>query len=136
MKIVQTILCALLLMIPQLVSSAIPVNRVSGDLLNLDFNVFVAARPIHLILVEKDYQRLRVLRHDGRLKVVAEYFAATGESFGPKETEGDSRTPEGVYFITKRYIDNKVTVFGTRAFHLNYPNVFDRDDGRGGNESL
>ena len=113
-------------------SAAIPTNRTSGDLMNLDLSVFVAGKPINLILVEKDFQRIRVLRHDGRLKVVAEYFAATGENFGPKEREGDSKTPEGIYFIAKKYMDNKVTIFGTRAYHLNYPNIFDSNDGRGG----
>jgi|GEM_PF-6211201 len=121
----------------QLLSSsagaAIPVNRASGNLLNLDLKVLVARKPIYFILVEKDFQRLRVLEHDGRLNVVAEYFVATGENFGRKKTEGDSKTPEGVYFITKSYVDKKITVFGNRAFHLNYPNIYDRSEGRSGN---
>nr|MBF0221306.1 L,D-transpeptidase family protein [Desulfobulbaceae bacterium] len=113
-------------------SAAVPVNGTSA-LLNLDLKVLVAGKPIYFILVEKDFQRLRVLEHDGRLGVVAEYFAVTGENFGRKQIEGDEKTPEGVYFITKTYVDNKITVFGTRAFHLNYPNVYDQTDGRSGN---
>jgi len=109
-----------------------PPEAGAGDLLNLDLHVYIAAKPIYCILVEKDRQRLRVLRHDGRLQVVAEYAAATGENPGPKENEGDSKTPEGVYFITKAYLDRKVSVFGTRAFHLNYPNYFDLREGRSG----
>lgn len=115
------------------VRAALPVNRPADELLSLDLSVYVAAKPVHLILVEKDFQRLRVLRHDGRLQVVAEYFAATGEHFGPKLIEGDAKTPEGIYFIIKRFTDTKVTVFGTRAFHLNYPNIFDLNEGKSGN---
>ena len=104
----------------------------TSDLLNLDLRVYVAAKPIYCLLVEKDRQRLRVLRHDGRLQVVAEYPAGTGENDGPKEKEGDAKTPEGVYFITKAYQDSKLSVFGTRAFQLNYPNYCDLGEGRTG----
>ena len=110
-----------------------PASAGGGDLLNLDWRVYVAGKPSYCILVEKDRQLLRVLRHDGRIQVVAEYVAATGENFGPKEEEGDAKTPEGVYFITKTYLDRKMSVFGNRAFHLNYPNYFDTQQGRGGN---
>ncbi len=109
-----------------------PGTTVDG-LLNLQLKVFIAANPISLILVEKDSHGLKVLRHDGRLHVTSEYRVATGENFGRKTNEGDEKTPEGIYFITKKYIDKKVTVFGTRAFHLNFPNVFDTLDNRKGN---
>ena len=96
------------------------------------FRVFVAKNPIYLILVEKDKQRLRLLKYEGNLRVVAEYPCATGENAGKKIFNGDSRTPEGIYFITKIYTDNKVTIFGKRAFHLDFPNIFDKDLGRNG----
>lgn len=94
--------------------------------------VFVAKNPIYLILVEKDKQRLRLLKYEGKLKVVAEYPCATGENAGEKMLSGDSRTPEGIYFITEIYTDNKVTIFGKRAFHLDFPNIFDKNSGRNG----
>jgi murein L,D-transpeptidase YafK len=94
--------------------------------------VFVAKNPIYFILVEKDKQRLRLLRYEDKLKVVAEYPCATGEKEGKKRFSGDSRTPEGIYFITKIYTDNKVTIFGKRAFHLDFPNIFDKNSGING----
>ena len=97
------------------------------------FTVAEAEEPIYLILIEKNLQRLRVLEHDGELKVVAEYFSATGENFGIKEISGDAKTPEGIYFITKIFIDKKVTIFGDKAFHLDYPNFYDLEAGRNGN---
>ncbi len=96
------------------------------------FTVAEAEEPIYLIIIEKNLQRLRVLEHDGELKVVAEYFSATGENFGIKELSGDAKTPEGVYFITRVFIDKKVTIFGDKAFHLDYPNFFDLEAGRNG----
>lgn len=108
--------------------------RVVESAISPDFflRVFVAKNPIYLILVEKDKQRLRLLKYEGKLKVVAEYPCATGEKPGKKMLSGDSRTPEGIYFITKIYTDNKVTIFGKRAFHLDFPNIFDKDSGRNG----
>ena len=96
------------------------------------FTVAVAKEPIYLILVEKNLQRLRVLEFDNELRVVADYPSATGENFGIKEVKGDSKTPEGIYFITQIFKDDQITIFGDKAFHLDYPNYFDRLAGRNG----
>jgi len=94
--------------------------------------IAVAREPIHFILVEKNLQRLRILEYGEDLKVIADFPAATGENSGIKEVRGDSKTPEGIYFITRVFKDDKVTIFGDRAFHLDYPNFFDRTKGRNG----
>ncbi len=88
--------------------------------------------PVRLVLVEKDRQRLQVLEYNGEIKTIAEYPCATGENNGKKQVSGDSRTPEGIYFITKIFTDRKVTIFGKRALHLDYPNIFDKNSGRNG----
>ena len=97
------------------------------------FKVAAAKEPINFILVEKNLQRLRVLQYDDALRVVADYPSATGENFGIKEVSGDSKTPEGIYFITQIFRDDKITIFGDKAFHLDYPNFFDQEVGRNGN---
>lgn len=102
------------------------------SLLDSFFKVFAAEEPIYLIVVEKDHQRLLVLEYDDSLKVVAEYACATGEDPRKKRESGDSRTPEGIYFISRTYIDDKITIFGNRAFHLDYPNPFDEVASRNG----
>lgn len=84
----------------------------------------------HFTLVEKDRQQLTLYRQRGQLETVITLPCATGENPGNKRTSGDSRTPEGIYFITEIYEDSKITVFGSRAFHLDYPNVFDIHAGR------
>ena len=88
--------------------------------------------PIHLILVEKALQQLHLYRYDGRYQRIKTYRCATGEQQGRKQVENDEKTPEGIYFNTKIYRDRKVTVFGDRAFELNYPNAFDDIAGNGG----
>ncbi len=96
------------------------------------FKVFSVTEPLHLVLVEKKQQRLLVLRHDGTLKLIASFACATGENPGKKKVSGDARTPEGIYFITKIFKDNKITIFGNRALHLDYPNIFDKLAGNNG----
>lgn len=88
--------------------------------------------PVHFILVEKKTQKLFVYRYDGSYKLLATYPCATGENRGGKWVEGDKKTPDGIYFSNKVHRDSKVTIFGDRAFGLNYPNVFDNIAGRGG----
>lgn len=107
-----------------------PSNSTKG--LSELFHVAVAKEPIYLILVEKNRQRLRVLEFDTELRVVADYPSATGENSGIKELSGDSKTPEGIYFITQIFRDDKITIFGDKAFHLDYPNFFDLEAGRNG----
>jgi len=85
-----------------------------------------------LVVMDKSRQRLMVLRYLGKLGLEFEYPCASGERPGPKSADRDEKTPEGVYFVTHRYKDRKVTIFGDRALHLNYPNPQDRAQGRKG----
>ena len=90
------------------------------------------SKPIHLILVEKATQKLHLYLYDGRYRRIKSYSAATGENQGKKKREKDEKTPEGIYFNTKTYRDSKITIFGDRAFGLNYPDVFDKFEGNRG----
>ena len=90
-------------------------------------------KPIHLILVEKAFQKLHLYTYDGRYHLIKSYNCSTGEQPGKKQTENDEKTPEGIYFNIKSYRDSKVTLFGDRAFGLNYPDIFDNLEGNCGN---
>jgi len=92
-------------------------------------------RPLHAVLVDKSRQRLYLyLYHpQGKVELIRSFPCSTGRSEGDKLREGDRRTPEGIYFFTKVYRDNKVTIFGRTALHLNYPDPFDQAEGREGN---
>jgi len=108
--------------------TALPANQWEGPVLYHS----PGKAPIHLILVEKALQQLHLYRFDGRYQRIKTYSCATGEQIGRKRVENDEKTPEGIYFNTKIYRDRKVTVFGDRAFELNYPNAFDDIAGHGG----
>lgn len=86
-----------------------------------------------LVVVDKSRQRIMVFRYLGGLMLEYEYPCATGTNFGPKTREGDERTPVGIYFTTHRHTDRKITIFGDRAIHLNYPNPVDQVKGLKGN---
>lgn len=86
-----------------------------------------------VLVVDLARQRLMVLNYLGEMTLEYEYPCATGANPGGKENEGDERTPVGIYFTTHRFKDRKITIFGDRAIHLNYPNPMDRAAGRKGN---
>ncbi len=89
--------------------------------------------PSHFIVIEKKHQRLKLFEQKDGLTLIKEFTCATGENPGTKKTSGDARTPEGIYHITEIYEDKRITVFGSRAFHLDYPNIFDTYAGHLGN---
>lgn len=71
------------------------------------------------ILVEKGARRLTLLSGSRTLK---EYHIALGFSpTGPKEREGDGRTPEGIYIIDF----HKPGSAFHRALHVSYPSAQD-----------
>jgi murein L,D-transpeptidase YafK len=69
------------------------------------------------------------------LKKVAAFPADLGKNSGDKKNQGDAKTPEGIYFLQSRLdgpaIDYKL--YGKRAFTTDYPNYFDRAEGKTGN---
>lgn len=93
---------------------------------------YTLTSPSRFIVVDKKNQLLTLFEQRNGIKLVKKLTAATGKNEGNKKTRGDERTPEGIYFITKRHKDREISVFGKRAFHLNYPNVFDIIAGRRG----
>ncbi|BHH85625.1 L,D-transpeptidase family protein [Desulforhopalus sp. 52FAK] len=88
--------------------------------------------PTQFIIVEKRTQTLKLFEQGNSLKLLKKLTCATGEHAGTKQISGDAKTPEGVYFITEVFQDNEITVFGSRAFHLDYPNIFDKYAGHNG----
>ncbi len=91
--------------------------------------LYSAEGPVHFIVVEKKHQKLKLYEQADSLRLIKEFTCATGENQGTKKSSGDSRTPEGIYHITEIYEDKQITVFGSRAFHLDYPNIFDSHAG-------
>jgi hypothetical protein len=98
--------------------------------------VIVLPENQHAILVEKQTQRFYIFRNSqetGRLEPVFETDCSTGENPGPKEKEGDKKTPEGVYFLIDEYEEKYLTpIYGARAFPTDYPNFLDLHRGKTG----
>jgi L,D-transpeptidase catalytic domain len=88
--------------------------------------------PVHLILVKKALQKLYLYGYDGHYELIKSYDCSTGERRGKKQKEHDQKTPEGIYFNISVYRDSKITLFGDRAFGLNYPDIFDNLEGNYG----
>jgi murein L,D-transpeptidase YafK len=72
------------------------------------------------ILVKKGERKLYLLRADD---VIAEYPIRLGlNPYGPKQREGDFRTPEGVYHLSRRNPDSNFYL----SLEVSYPNFADR----------
>ena len=64
---------------------------------------------------------------------VADFYISVGKKGADKVSEGDQRTPLGVYFINSKLTKDKLTDFyGSVAYPLSYPNEWDRRLGRDG----
>lgn len=69
----------------------------------------------------------QIEERNGAPAIAREFACIHGRVEGDKQKEGDLKTPEGVYFITRK-ITQKLDFmeYGPHAFALNYPNPVDR----------
>ena len=69
----------------------------------------------------------------GQLKLLSDYYSSHGRFGVNKSREGDQRTPIGVYYVNARIPGPKLPdLYGTGALPLNYPNEWDKRNGRSG----
>ncbi|MFT4241459.1 MAG: L,D-transpeptidase [Acidovorax sp.] len=95
----------------------------------------LSPRSRHAIAVDASRSRLYLFENaDGKgLQLVADYYASVGKLGIEKSTEGDQRTPLGVYFITSRLAASTLKDFyGAGALPINYPNPLDQRRGKTG----
>lgn len=88
----------------------------------------------HVFLVDTKRSRLYVYENQyGKLKLAADYYVTHGKSGIHKFREGDKKTPIGVYYVTARVPGARLPdFFGSGALPLNYPNEWDKFNGRSG----
>lgn len=88
----------------------------------------------NILVVDARLSRLYVYGNDnGKLTLLDDYYVSQGRLGVNKFKEGDQKTPLGVYYITSRVAGAKLPDFyGTGALPLNYPNEWDKVNGRGG----
>jgi len=76
--------------------------------------------PADKILIEKKERRLTLLSKGKVLKTYP--IALGGNPDGPKERQGDNKTPEGTYVIDSRNKDSRYHL----SLHISYPNEKDK----------
>lgn len=105
-----------------------PADAVPREILQLP------ASTRHAIAVDASRSRLYLFENTrAGLRLVADHYVSVGRLGVGKQQQGDQRTPLGVYFITSRLDPAQLQDFyGAGALPLNYPNEFDRRQGRTG----
>ena len=88
----------------------------------------------YAIVVDAQRSRLYLYRNDqGIPNLAADYYITQGKLGADKYREGDKRTPIGVYYVTSSLSPRKLgNFYGDGAFPLNYPNEWDKRQGRKG----
>lgn len=99
---------------------------------NLFFNNSKVER---VIFVDKAKRSLIVYKIQDDIPIEVNRFdnILLGEIEGNKEFEGDKKTPEGVYHVTRFISDDQLApIYGAGSFPLNYPNFMDKKEGKTG----
>ncbi|PKO91179.1 MAG: hypothetical protein CVU16_08465 [Betaproteobacteria bacterium HGW-Betaproteobacteria-10] len=91
----------------------------------------------YAIVVDTKRSRLYLYANDlangGRPRFVADYYVTQGKLGAEKVSEGDKKTPIGVYHVTSSLPrQNLADLYGSGAFPINYPNEWDKHQGRNG----
>jgi murein L,D-transpeptidase YafK len=95
----------------------------------------------HILIAEKSTHLLHLYKNNnGVPEFIKSYQMVTGKKTGDKSSEGDLRTPEGIYyfvdFMTHQQLLSKSgpqgIIYGAGAFVTNYPNPADERMGKGG----
>ena len=84
-----------------------------------------------LVLVDQASYKMRLYQKNTLLK---EYDVSFGQGSGPKQTQGDNKTPVGMYFVIQKHqgeFDGQYgAYYGGHWIKINYPNRFDALRGR------
>lgn len=112
-----------------------PAARVPRHLLQL------SPEQRHAFVVDTSKSTLYVFRNEGgEVRYVNDFYVTIGKNGTDKYREGDNKTPLGVYHVTswmpRIQLDSQYgklsELYGIGAFPLDYPNVWDRREGRNG----
>jgi len=97
------------------------VKSKENENIKLQKEVFALQKgPADKILIEKKERRLTLISKGKVLKTYK--IALGGNPNGPKEKQGDNKTPEGTYFIDSRNMDSQYHL----SLHISYPNEKDK----------
>ena len=92
----------------------------------------LAPSQAHVLVVDTKRSRLFVYANDlGSPRYVTDFYISLGLNGIEKSAEGDQKTPLGVYRITEKR-EKLPDFYGPNAFPIDYPNDYDRMQGRRG----
>tara|TARA_B100001964_G_scaffold101195_1_gene113148 strand:- start:321 stop:1532 length:1212 start_codon:yes stop_codon:yes gene_type:complete len=88
----------------------------------------------HVIIVDASTSRLFLFENEnGTPRMKADFYVTIGKNGTGKYTEGDQKTPIGVYFVTGFIPSEDLPdLYGDGAFPIDYPNDWDQRHGRTG----
>ncbi len=88
----------------------------------------------YALVVDTSHSTLYVYENNnGEPKYVTDFYITIGKLGTDKVSEGDQRTPIGVYFVKAELPKKQLSdMYGNGAFPLSYPNEWDRRNGRSG----
>ncbi|GAB3776519.1 hypothetical protein GCM10028796_54110 [Ramlibacter monticola] len=94
----------------------------------------LSAQNKHAIAIDASRSRLYLFQNEPTgPRLVADYYVSVGKLGMEKDTEGDLRTPLGVYYITSSLDPKSLKDFyGAGALPINYPNPYDARRGKTG----
>lgn len=97
-----------------------------------------AKGPATGIFVDKAKNELHVANYiNDEFQIIRSYHTTLGKIKGDKETEGDQKTPEGIYRVVSCSKPPQLQAkFGVMGFYLDYPNAFDKLAGSTGSNIM
>lgn len=104
-----------------------PTGKVPADLLVLGDGKFFSS---YAMVVDKEQRTLSVWKNNTNnsgLEFVEAFATDIGKATGDKQTNGDFKTPEGIYFFQQMLQGKELNFdeYGQKAFTTDYPNFFD-----------
>jgi len=117
----------------QIETSRQEINRKENELIALQEKIetleqkifLLRTEPADKVVIEKNERRLTLLSKGEVIKIYK--IALGGNPVGPKERQGDNRTPEGTYIIDSR---NRASGYHL-SLHISYPNEKDKMRAKG-----
>lgn len=88
----------------------------------------------YALVVDQSRHRMYLFKNSEGVPVyVDDFYITIGKNGAGKIIEGDQKTPLGVYFVTNFISPEELPdLYGSGAFPINYPNVWDKRSGRTG----
>lgn len=88
----------------------------------------------HVIAVDTSRSRMYVFSNGPKgVELITNFYVTVGRNGVHKRAEGDQRTPLGVYFVGRQITADRLPdLYGKGALTVNYPNDWDRLQGRTG----